>query len=132
MNILNHDVLTEKLQKKPNKSYIQKVQQFEGNKTMTLKKFKATGRKMKTDVYLKNYFKHDISLIDMGSMVEKDAEYVLRYVGGMLIQVIGKNFYTRYYNNFNTFSSKGSAEQFLYTMISEHIVSGYCMYTENQ
>ena len=33
MNILNHEVLTEKLQKKPNKSYIQKIQQYEGKKT---------------------------------------------------------------------------------------------------
>lgn len=47
MNILDHEVLTEKLQKKPNKSYIQKVQQFEGNKTMSFKKFQATGRKFK-------------------------------------------------------------------------------------
>ena len=66
MNILNHEVLTEKLQKKPNKSYIQKIQQYEGKKPMTLAKFKATGRKMKYKTYMSNYYKRDISLIDMG------------------------------------------------------------------
>ena len=52
MNILNHEVLTEKLQKKPNKSYIQKIQQYEGKRPMTLAKFKATGRKMQYKTYM--------------------------------------------------------------------------------
>lgn len=47
MNILDHEVLTEKLQKKPNKSYIQKVQQFEGNKTMSFKSFKQQAGSLK-------------------------------------------------------------------------------------
>jgi|TARA_B110000285_G_C14918600_1_gene511446 hypothetical protein len=132
MNILDHEVLTEKLQKKPNKSYIQKVQQFEGNKTMSLKKFQATARKLKPKFYLDNYFKRDISLIDMGLEVEADVEIIHRYVGGMLIQQIGKKYYTRYYNSYKTWTNKSEAEKHLYSMISEHIVSSYNKFQENQ
>tara|TARA_R100000935_G_scaffold56548_1_gene88348 strand:- start:4233 stop:4631 length:399 start_codon:yes stop_codon:yes gene_type:complete len=132
MNILDHEVLTEKLQKKPNKSYIQKVQQFEGNKTMSLKKFQATGRKMKRKIYSDNYYKQDISLIDMGLHLELDAETIHRYVGGMLLQQIGKKYYTRYYNSYHSFIHKEDGEEFLYSLISEHIVSAYNKHQENQ
>jgi hypothetical protein len=132
MNILDHEVLTEKLQKKPNKSYIQKVQQFEGNKTMSFKKFQATGRKFKKINYVNNYYKRDISLIDMGLKLEADVETIHRYVGGMLLQQIGKKYYTRYYNAYETFTNKTQAEKFLYSMISEHIVSAYNKFQGNQ
>ena len=132
MNILNHEVLTEKLQKKPNKSYIQKIQQYEGKRPMTLAKFKATGRKMKYKTYMSNYYKRDISLIDMGLMVERDAEYIYRYVGSMLLQQMGKKYYIRYYNNYHTVTSEAEGEKILYDIIAGHITAPYTKDSTNQ
>ena len=133
MNILNQDVLNEKLQKKPNKSYIQKVQQFNcAKKPMSFSKFKATGRKMKPSVYNKNYYKSDISITDMGLVIEKDATAVYRYVGGFVIQQLGKQYYMRYYNNFNSYKTKDEAEKDLYKVASELIVFSYAKDPTNQ
>ena len=132
MNILNHEVLTEKLQKKHNKSYIQKIQQYEGKKPMSLTKFKATGRKMKYKSYMDNYHKRDIALIDMGLEVEKDAEYIYRYVGSMLLQQIAKKYYIRYYNNYHTCLSKAEGEKILYNLIASHITAPYIKDATNQ
>jgi|TARA_R110000787_G_scaffold44300_2_gene108796 hypothetical protein len=133
MNILNQDVLNEKLQKKPNKSYIQKVQQFNcATKPMSFSKFKETGRKIKTSVYLKNYYKSDISIIDMGLSIEKDASSVHRYVGGFSIQELGKQFYIRYHNNFKSYKTKNEAEKDLYAFASELIVFSYANDPTNQ
>mgnify|MGYP001293548277 CR=1 FL=1 len=133
MNILNQDVLNEKLQKKPNKSYIQKVQQFNcAKKPMSFLKFKETGRKMKPSAYLKNYYKSDISITDMGLVIEKDASAIYRYVGGFVIQELGKNFYMRYYNNFNSYKTKSEAEKFLYEFASELLVFSYAKDPTNQ
>lgn len=68
----------------------------------------------------------------MGLKLEADVETIHRYVGGMLLQQIGKKYYTRYYNAYETFTNKTQAEKFLYSMISEHIVSAYNKFQGNQ
>tara|TARA_R100001244_G_scaffold129615_1_gene101183 strand:+ start:1027 stop:1422 length:396 start_codon:yes stop_codon:yes gene_type:complete len=96
--LLSAEILLEKSMKSARKKVIQKLQQARDKKKITLTTFRSTGQLMTTETYLALYRDHDMSVLSTGLIILPNAEEVLRYAGGFVIQLLAENHYALHYN----------------------------------
>ena len=100
MSLLLRDVVIEKLQKKSDTHYIQRVQGLADDKKVTITKWRNTGRIMKRKDYLDHYHKEDLASHDFGLMIHDDASDICRYAGGFVVQFLKDNTYLFRYGQY--------------------------------
>ena len=69
MSLLLRDVVIEKLQKKSDTNYIQRVQALADDKKVTITKWRNTGRIMNRKDYLDHFHKEDLASHDFGLII---------------------------------------------------------------
>ena len=98
LKLLSAEILLEKSMKSARKKVIQKLQQAQDKKKISLTTFRSTGQLMTTETYLAVYRNHDMSVLSTGLIVLSNAEEVLRYAGGFVIQLLPEKHYALHYN----------------------------------